>query len=118
MDFDIVMPAGVHNVSGESQVSAQITLIGLREKTLEVDRFELENAPEGLKASLKTTVLEITIRGTEEDIDAVTADDLTVVVDLSTAKQSGTFMFPITITSDEYPDVGVVGSASVAVVIS
>ena len=118
MDFDIVMPAGVHNVSGESQVSAQITLIGLREKTLEVDRFELENAPEGLEASLKTTVLEITIRGGEEEIDAITADDLTVVVDLSTAKQSGTFMFPITITSDEYPDVGVVGSASVAVVIS
>ena len=115
--YEITMPNGITNVSGETTVTAQIYLTGLEEKVLDIDEFELLNKPEGLSVSVKTTALQVVIRGTEADLKMLTAKDLTVSVDLTDFDQAGTYTIPVEVSAKDYPNVGMIGSASITVTI-
>ena len=117
VSYDVIMPTGITNVSGESQITAQVILSGLEQKVLDIDRFVLENEPEGLAVTVKTAELQIIVRGKPEDLATLTARDLTVSVDLSNFTQAGTYTIPVCVTSRTYPDVGMIGSASITVTI-
>ena len=113
--YDITLPDNVTNVSGQNQVTARIVLNGLSTKTLEVENFSVSHKPDGLDATIVTTTLEITIRGPSDEIEAITAKDLTVQGDLSDFSQAGTYKIPVTVTSKDFPGVGMIGSASITV---
>lgn len=115
--FDITLPENVTNVSGQTQVVAKITLSGLRTKTLEVENFSLQHVPDGMQASVVTTTLEITIRGPSDEINAVSAQDLTVLADLSEFTQVGTYKIPVTVSAKSYPGIGMMGSSSITIVL-
>ena len=103
------------NVSGQNQVTARIVLNGLSTKTLEVENFSVSHKPDGLDVAIVTTTLEITIRGPSDEIEAISAKDLTVQGDLSDFSQAGTYKIPVTVTSKDFPGVGMIGSASITV---
>ena len=113
--YDITLPDNVTNVSGQNQVTARIVLNGLSAKTLEVENFSVSHKPDGLNVTIVTTTLEITIRGPSDEIEAISAKDLTVQGDLSDFSQAGTYKIPVTVTSKDFPGVGMIGSASIAV---
>lgn len=117
ISYQVTMPTGITNVSGETQVSAQIILSGLEDKVLDIESFNLLNEPEDLTVTVKTTALQIVVRGTPEDIEAITARDLTVSVDLADFNQTGTYTIPVTVSSRAYPSVGMIGTASITVTI-
>lgn len=113
--YDITLPDNVTNVSGQNQVTARIALNGLSTKTLEVENFSVSHKPDGLDVAIVTTTLEITIRGPSDEIEAISAKDLTVQGDLSDFSQAGTYKIPVTVTSKDFPGVGMIGSASITV---
>ena len=113
--YEITLPDNVTSVSGQNQVTARIVLNGLSTKTLEVENFSVSHKPDGLDATIVTTTLEITIRGPSDEIEAITAKDLTVQGDLSDFGQAGTYKIPVTVTSKDFPGVGMIGSASITV---
>lgn len=113
--YDITLPDNVTNVSGQNQVTARIVLNGLSTKTLEVENFSVSHKPDGLNVTIVTTTLEITIRGPSDEIEAISAKDLTVQGDLSDFSQAGTYKIPVTVTSKDFPGVGMIGSASITV---
>ena len=113
--YDITLPDNVTNVSGQNQVTARIVLNGLSTKTLEVENFSVSHKPDGLDVTIVTTTLEITIRGPSDEIEAISAKDLTVQGDLSDFSQAGTYKIPVTVTSKDFPGVGMIGSASITV---
>ena len=113
--YDITLPDNVTNVSGQNQVTARIALNGLSTKTLEVENFSVSHKPDGLDVAIVTTTLEITIRGPSDEIEAISAKDLTVQGDLSDFSQAGTYKIPVTVTSKYFPGVGMIGSASITV---
>ena len=113
--YDITLPDNVTNVSGQNQVTARIVLNGLSAKTLEVESFSVSHKPDGLDVAIVTTTLEITIRGPSDEIEAISAKDLTVQGDLSDFSQAGTYKIPVTVTSKDFPGVGMIGSASITV---
>ena len=113
--YDITLPDNVTNVSGQNQVTARIVLNGLSAKTLEVENFSVSHKPDGLNVTIVTTTLEITIRGPSDEIEAISAKDLTVQGDLSDFSQAGTYKIPVTVTSKDFPGVGMIGSASITV---
>ena len=113
--YDITLPDNVTNVSGQNQVTARIVLNGLSTKTLEVENFSVSHKPDGLDVAIVTTTLEITIRGPSDEIEAISAKDLTVQGDLSDFSQAGTYKIPVTVTSKDFPGVGMIGSASITV---
>lgn len=113
--YDITLPDNVTNVSGQNQVTARIVLNGLSTKTLEVENFSVSHKPDGLDVAIVTTTLEITIRGPSDEIEAISAKNLTVQGDLSDFSQAGTYKIPVTVTSKDFPGVGMIGSASITV---
>lgn len=113
--YEITLPDNVTSVSGQNQVTARIVLNGLSTKTLEVENFSVSHKPDGLDVTIVTTTLEITIRGPSDEIEAITAKDLTVQGDLSDFSQAGTYKIPVTVTSKDFPGVGMIGSASITV---
>lgn len=113
--YDITLPDNVTNVSVQNQVTARIVLNGLSTKTLEVENFSVSHKPDGLDVTIVTTTLEITIRGPSDEIEAISAKDLTVQGDLSDFSQAGTYKIPVTVTSKDFPGVGMIGSASITV---
>ena len=118
LTFDIALPEGITNETGITQALVSVKFPNLKTKSLSITDIELINVPEGLEAILETKVLEIKLRGTAVMIDTITADDITVTVDLSQA-QPGTDKYVVKITvSSEFTGVGALNSYTVLVTLS
>lgn len=71
------------NVDGVSEVTITITLSGLVSVPLEVTEFDIQNIPDGYNATVQTKSLNVLVRGTEEELELVSASNLRVVADLT-----------------------------------
>ena len=86
--FEIELPEGVTNVTGvtEVKVDVQFKELVTRILTLENPLLKKENLPKGMTAIFKDKVLNVTLRGSAELIDELTAKDITIVVDFTGAE--------------------------------
>ena len=116
---EINLPGTLDNLSGTTQATVKVTVSGLSVKTVTATQFTILNKPDNYTTTLVTESLNVTIRGTEEALEAVTAEDITVSVDLSQidfstgSTGSVTVDAEVIVTSDD--GVGAVGSYNVVV---
>lgn len=111
--FTLELPEGITNETGITEVKVQVKFPELGSKTLQVSRFQAKNVPNGMTVDFITQNLEINIRGPKAQVEAITANDVTVVVDFSDA-EPGTIKLKAEVVFDaEYADVGVLGNPSV-----
>ena len=107
----IEIPTGVRNETGTDEVSITVTFTGLETKTLFADNIVPVNLPEGMVAVFVEKKLSVTIRGTKEELDAVSEDDVTVVVDFgSTREGTSTMTAKIVIETGGASNVGAIGN--------
>lgn len=85
MTFEIVLPEGVTNMTGETQVTATISFPELGSKVLTVNKaqFLTTGVPEGAEAVWITEVVEVELRGPRDLIKDLTEKDVTVTVDFT-----------------------------------
>lgn len=114
LTFPIVMPAGIHNETGITEVEVGVKFEGLTTKTLNLTDFKTVNIPAGMSAQLITQALEVVVRGPEKSVNAITAEDCTVTVDLSGAQPGSATIKAEIGTSGSYSEVGAVGAYSVS----
>lgn len=96
--FPFKLPEGVTNLSMEkNEVSVSVEFPGLKTKTLRVTNIQTRNVPAGMVADVLATELTVNIRGPEDQIVKLTADDVTIVVDLSSAEAGTTASYPAVI---------------------
>lgn len=107
LTFPIKLPEGITNETGVTEASVNVNIPQLYTKTVTVRDFTVINVPEGMSADVITRMLEVTVRGTENAVDSVTADDITVNVDCSD-EQAGTATIKAQILVD-VDGVGAVG---------
>ena len=115
--FTIPLEEGITNLTGVTEVTAEIRLTGLRTKDFLVRQINVVNVPEGLEVELITQELTIKVRGPSAQITSLKSDDVMVVVDF-TGAEVGTATFPVrAVFTDGFRDVGIFksesGSASV-----
>ena len=79
----IPLAAELSNVDGVKDVTIILTLRDLVSVPLEVTEFDIQNIPEGYKATVQTKSLNVIVRGSEEELAHVSASNLRVVADLS-----------------------------------
>lgn len=113
LSFPIKLPEGINNETGVTEASVDVKFPGLITKTLTVTKINAVNVPAGMEAELITKALEIQLRGPQEQIENLKAEDVTVTVDF-TAAQAGTVKLKAEITCDNAPDVGAVGAYTVS----
>ncbi|MBQ6839074.1 MAG: hypothetical protein IJO45_00080 [Oscillospiraceae bacterium] len=118
LTFPVVLPEGIINETGITEATVEVKFPNLRTVTLNVDKIQLANVPEGLVAELVTQVLELKLRGPASLLDGLTAEKITVTVDLAQA-QAGTDKYAVQIVlPEDAAGVGALGTYTVMVTLT
>ncbi len=113
--YEIPVPNGANNLSGITSVALTISATDTETKEIETTSFSYENFSGDAPVSVLTSSLTVTLRGTAEDIAAVTGDDVQVIANLSGIEaDSGSYTVPARISVAGY-DLGAVGTYEVTV---
>ena len=123
LTFNIPLTDELTNISGFTEVMVTIHIDGeLQTATIEAGNIDYINCPEGWTARILTQVLPVEIRGTPELVEAVTAENVRVSVDLSNIHEAAG---QYSVTADVYLDsvgtedqIGVMNSYEVVVELS
>lgn len=121
LTYPVNLPDGVTNLTGVTEVIADIQFIGLGSKELTVDQFQVVNVPEELKCELVTEALKITLRGPKTLISTLTEENVTVTVDLTGREVSTTPIAvngTITFSDERFASIGAVGTIPVTVTLT
>ncbi|NLL45929.1 MAG: hypothetical protein GX250_03865 [Clostridiales bacterium] len=114
--YNIPIPNGLTNLSGETEAMVNASITGLYTKKLTVSNIKLANVSSGYKATAVTQVIEITIRGPWDAVDSVKPSDITVTADLSDLGQTtGRYSVAADISISGNKNVGAVGTYNVVV---
>ena len=81
--FPLQLPADITCESGETEVVVTVDFGDLRTKTLNITNIQPVKVPEGMWAEVSAKHVEIQFRGPAALIDALTAEDVTLTVDVS-----------------------------------
>ncbi|MDO5400663.1 MAG: CdaR family protein [Eubacteriales bacterium] len=112
--YPIVLPEGVTNQTGVGEVLVSIRFSGLRTKEFTVENIQSVNVPEGMAAEIIGANLTVKVRGSEAEINALTAEDITAVVDFTDAV-AGTATYKASISfSDSFKNVGALKTSAVS----
>ena len=119
LTFPVVLPDGVTNLSGITEVTVVVEFDNLMVKKFTVDNIKVINVPEGLEYDLMNEALEVTLRGSAALIGTLDPEDISIVVDL-TGKEAGTFTVKASVVIDKssHATIGEIGTHSVSVILS
>ena len=115
MTFDVTLPEGVTNETGETQVTVTISFPDLMKKKLTItkDRFQAIGVPEGAEAGWITEMVEVELRGHKDLIRTITAEDLIVAVDFAGEELGIVSKLPKINMSTTYASVGAISVSAV-----
>ena len=115
LHYTIPVPDGCTLPEGVEIATVTIVARDMAETTRTVTQIELENVPSGFSATLVTTSLDVTLHGTQAEIDAITGDDVRLTVDLSSVTEAGNYTLPASVFIGNYENVGAKGKYQVIV---
>lgn len=114
LTYTVAMPEGVTNQTGVPEVAVTVTFTGLKTREFLIDNIQSVNVPQGLEAEIISANLTVKVRGPASQIDKLTEDDITAVVDFSNA-EIGTATYKAAITfADGFAGVGAMKTYSVS----
>lgn len=115
LHYTIPVPDGCTLPEGVEIATVTIVARDMAETTRTVSQIELENVPDGFDAALVTKSLDVTLHGTQAEIDAITGDDIRLTVDLSSVTEAGNYTLPASVFIGNYENVGAKGKYQVIV---
>ncbi|TGY42048.1 hypothetical protein E5347_09940 [Clostridium sartagoforme] len=90
VNLKIILPEGVMVAQGDDMLSVKVNLAGMITKDFSI-KYSLSGANKGLKITPSKDLIKVTIKGYEDEISSVVADNLKASIDLSSYKEEGTF---------------------------
>ena len=116
--YPIIIPDGCQNLSGVTRATMQIKFKDIASAEVVATQMEYAALPEGKEAEVLTEELTVSIFGTEEEVAAITTENLIVTADLTDyAAASGTYTVPATVSVKGVGDIGILGKYQVQVTI-
>lgn len=116
--YVVTPPDGTWLVNGNEVATADITLEGIEEKSLTATSIEFDKLPSGLYAIAPDGGLTVRLWGLSDEIEAVTAENLRVIADMSAVTGQGTVTVPVTVTISGFNDVTVRGTYELTVTVT
>lgn len=119
VEMEIDLPSGVTNMSELTKVTVKLKLPELATKTLTISGkdIELVNVPEGMEAELLAQMLNITIRGPQEQIERLSEKDLIAIIDFTGAEPGTSYRRVIVALGEDFSACGAmkIGTVSTTV---
>ena len=78
----LTMPQGFRNLSNVYTAQIKLNLSGYTTKSFEVTNFTVSNLADGKTSRVYTESLDVTVAGPSEQLDALSASDITAVIDM------------------------------------
>ncbi len=117
--FPINLPEGVTNLTGVTETTASLQLVGLTTKSYTLREFLTANIPEGMEAEIITEELKIELRGPSHVMQSLKEEHIVATVDFAGAEAgSNNYKIIITFSDAGYAVVGAVGTYSVFATLS
>ncbi|MGE4352649.1 MAG: YbbR-like domain-containing protein [Oscillospiraceae bacterium] len=113
--FTIIIPNDVENLTGETEVEVTVEVKGLSTVRRTATNLDYINLPDGYRAEIVSKNLDVVIRGPEDSLSSVAANNIRVVADLTDVTTTGTMAVPVTVYVDGFTDVGAVGEYKIYV---
>nr|WP_283243557.1 CdaR family protein [Feifania hominis] len=108
--FDIIYPNGVTSVDSIRSARVTVTVSGMITREFTSDQFVVENLLDSYVAEVVSDPVTVSLRGLAENLELLTDDDVTLVVDLQNKMlQPGTYEVTPTLRLTEGADVALVG---------
>ena len=82
LERNVTLDNDLVNVEKVQKATIKIESKNVVTKSFDVDRFEIINEPKGQKCAIETKSISVTVRGTNEFINKLTAGEITAVCDL------------------------------------
>lgn len=118
MTFPIVLPEGIENLSGITEVEASISFPGLSTKVLKVDRIFVTGLPAGMNYEIGAKVVSVTVRGPQELLEQLTPEQVSILINLTDAMLGENLYKAQILLDDAYSQVGIIDSYSVLVTLT
>lgn len=117
--YELEMPEGVKNLSGVEQVSVSIQIPELEMRVFTVTQIRGINVPSGMNATMITKEKKVILRGAKSDLDALTAENISITVDFTNAEAgNATYKAVVKLPSDLKDKVGIVGTYDVTATVT
>jgi YbbR domain-containing protein len=114
--YTIPLDNGLRNTTGETEAKVTVEISGLVSKSFKVTNLSYINNSDGYSADIVSQSIDVVLRGKEEVISQLKADNIRAVADLVNLKEStGTYMVPVKIYIDGFTDVGALGENSISI---
>lgn len=114
--YAITIDNNLRNVTGVTEAKVTIEVLGLATKTFRITNLSYVGAAEGTSVEVLTENLDVLIRGTEDQLEQIKAENIRAVADLTDFKDStGSYMPTAKIYVDGVTDVGAIGEYPVSV---
>ncbi len=115
----INLPEGITNLTGVTETTIKVQLVGLMTKSYTLKEFITVNIPEGMEAEIITEELKIEVRGPAALMQMLKAEHIIATVDFAGAEAgSNNFKIIITFTDPNFANLGAVGTYSVFATLS
>ncbi len=114
--YNVIIPNDTNNLSGRTLATVNIEILGMDTRRLSVSDISVKNATGNV--TVITQSLDVTLRGSESDLEAVNPENVRIVADLSQyANMTGTYTVQGTVYVDGFPNVDAVGAFPINVTI-
>ncbi len=114
-EYSIPLDNSLKNLTGLSTAEVAIEIVGLETATYHVKNITYINAPETSEVEVIAESVDIRIRGTEQQLKQIRAENISLVADLTDYRESlGTYMVPVRVRVDGFTDVGAVGDYTIS----
>ena len=116
--FNLNLPAGVTNETGETKVEVTVVISGISRATIPVTDIRVVNQMEGYDTSVTSKSVNVTVRGATSEVTKLrdsTDSGIYILVDLEGNTQTGSFTVVGRVVNETHPDVGVVDEVQVSV---
>jgi YbbR domain-containing protein len=113
--FPIIVPNHLTNLSGETEATVTVEVLGLEIDYYSTSNLHVINTPDDYRAEMRSQNLEVWIRGRREDLDQISLENIRVVADLTDMKP-GTSRVPAKVYLDGTDaNIGAVGEYRITV---
>ena len=113
--FEIILPDGVTNMTGETEVTATISFPDLVRKKLTIskNKFATTGVPEGAEVVWITEMVEVELRGPSALMKKLTEKDITISVDFTGEELGGVSKVPKITLGSGFADIGAISVSTV-----
>ena len=115
LTFDLLLPDGVTNETGETQITAVITFPALATKKLTItkDQFLATGVPAQYTVNWITEMVEVELRGPKDLVKSLTEEDIMVIMDFTQEEIGIISKLPRITMSGGYESVGAISVTAV-----